>query len=103
MESKHTPGPWTTNPAQYAVGRERTWEEDQANSLICTPPTCPFAEGDRRSAMEHNANMRLIAAAPDLLAACKQVLDASEDNGDMEDIDWNGLRSAIARAEGGGE
>ena len=41
---------------------------------------------------------RLIAAAPDLLDALQQVLTASEDGGDMEDIDWNGIRAAILKA-----
>ena len=45
-------------------------------------------------------NARLIAAAPELLAALEQVARASEDCGDMEDIDWTGLRAAIAKATG---
>jgi hypothetical protein len=43
------------------------------------------------------ANARLIAAAPDLLAACKLALGAFERN---DAIDWNELAGAIAKAEG---
>ena len=32
-----------------------------------------------------------------LLKACQMVLAASEDGGDMEDIDWDQLRSAVAK------
>jgi hypothetical protein len=39
-------------------------------------------------------------AAPDLLTAIEHVLIASEDNGDMNDIDWQMLRSALAKAKG---
>lgn len=85
MKSKHTPGPW--QPVRSATcGHLRA-----GHNMNSAHPAKEWTAAD----------MRLIAAAPDLLAACKQVLDASEDNGDMEDIDWNGLRAAIARAEGG--
>ena len=40
------------------------------------------------------------AAAPKLLAAVEHVLIASEDGGDMDDIDWPMLRSALAKAKG---
>lgn len=36
-----------------------------------------------------------------LVDAVRQVLIASEDCGDMDDIDWTGLRAALALAEGG--
>jgi hypothetical protein len=39
----------------------------------------------------------LIAAAPDLLQACKDALGAFENN---NCIDWNDLTRAIAKAEG---
>jgi hypothetical protein len=32
-----------------------------------------------------------------LIAALVQVLDASEDGGNMEDIDWSGIRETLAR------
>ena len=66
----HTPGPWTTcGPAQFA--------DKQTGTMI-------YAEGGNghlvatvRNEYSPNqpANARLIAAAPDLLAACKSFLD----------------------------
>lgn len=44
----------------------------------------------------------LIAAAPKLRTAVEHVLIASEDGGDMDDIDWNLLREALADADGEG-
>lgn len=43
--------------------------------------------------------LRLMIAAPTLLAAVLHVLEASEDGGDMNDIDWNFLQDAVAEAE----
>ena len=40
----------------------------------------------------------LLAAAPDLLAAIDHVLIASEDGGDMGDINWDLLRDVVAKA-----
>lgn len=51
---EHTPGPWT-------IDAEVIWCADDL------PPFCP-----ERSDEEHDANMRLIAAAPDLLLACER-------------------------------
>lgn len=46
---------------------------------------------------EPNHNIHLLAAAPDLLAACKLALNAFERR---DAIDWNILADAIAKAEG---
>jgi hypothetical protein len=61
MESKHTPGPW-----------ESTIVHGESRSIKCVMadgPTqvCVLTEGTMEDA-------RLIAAAPELLAACKSVL-----------------------------
>jgi len=37
----------------------------------------------------------------ELLEACQMVLSASEDGGDMEDIDFEQLRKVVAKATGG--
>ncbi len=42
---------------------------------------------------------RLFAAAPALYAAVAHVFEAAEDGGDMNDIDWDKLRSALALVE----
>ena len=50
------------------------------------------------------ADARLIAAAPDLLAAVRLVVDAWDGNENADDIEWGEItdtaRAAIAKAEG---
>jgi len=96
----HTPGPWENvgesgNDAEAYVieGPERTiaW-------------TCDTYDEDKEAGTVTDvdmANANLICAAPDLLEACEQVLSASEDGGDMDDIDWDGLRKAVLLAREG--
>jgi len=90
---KHTPGPWAVREAEgdelYEVYREAGGE------LI----TYAAATTRRR------VNAILIAAAPDLLAALREVADGCErrlrkgkDQGDLDTL--RVCRSAIAKAEG---
>ena len=77
MTSNHTPGPWEVvdESSKYAeiigesryVGRVYKWHHP---TVIC-PANNALAE-------EHAANARLIAAAPDLLAALKRIRDARD-------------------------
>ena len=60
MSAQHTPGPWKT-VSVYADFEVRTAED--ALVAVVTPVRCESTE-----------NARLIAAAPDLLAACKAML-----------------------------
>ena len=54
----------------------------------------PFSDGDR-------ANARLIAAAPELLAACKALVDLLNDDLDSDQCAaWDACVAAIAKAEG---
>jgi len=105
---RHTPGPWAyglgyrvrPDRGVDAKGREiggPTICEVNANADRCCPPSD-----------EIEANGRLIAAAPELLAACKALpLDCEfEDAADFKDNARAFLRamefarSAIAKAEG---
>ena len=88
---KHTPGPWRVGKnyasvvADHPVPEIRGSDDTEAygGHLIC------------ESAAE--CNQALIAAAPELLAACKAALGAFEQN---NAIDWGDLERAIAKAEG---
>ena len=90
---QHTPGPWDVEPkgSRHFV--------DGADGLT-------VAYLDRagvRERAEIEANARLIASAPELLAACMSALRALEDNlqpGPMDADAKDGLRAAIARATG---
>ena len=88
----HTPGPWT---ADWGVrgddGTEEQWNVLTDDELICDLTLC-----DRD--MPHAtvaANARLIAAAPDLLAACILALSHIGNNSTFATV-----RAAIAKATG---
>lgn len=103
-EAKHTPGPWTAvgNVVVHAQGVGPRYLAD-CNSVDVPRP-------------QQAANARLIAAAPDLLEACKQSLSSAQYmvrtlNGSKIGKDqqrvlaWRTeariLKKLIAKAEGG--
>lgn len=70
--TKHTPGPWECTAGGFAIHRmtqQGTVEIARTNDSIFDGP------GEE----ETRANARLIAAAPDLLAACEFALAVAED------------------------
>lgn len=102
----HTPGPW-----HYESGA--VWEHEGDGDA---PGTVAIAlRGTRRGGSEYRspaecaANMRLIAAAPELLAALRQCasrLAEWVDSGSRDTRDLVAVRDAkkaIAKAEGSGE
>lgn len=104
MSAKHTPGPWAhctegfpRPDVRAANGRAvaRTW-------MVCsgTPKT---AAGYQARCEEDRANARLIAAAPDLLEALKQIepiLTRMYGPQAAELPPMQVVRAAIAKAEG---
>ena len=79
--TQHTQGPWTLLPdpngwTLHANGQDITAEAFDAI----------------------DADARLISAAPDLLAALLDVLDA---DGDLDVMDFNRYRAAVEKATGG--
>lgn len=87
-DAQHTPGPWRLerNVTNYRSGaKSLQLRSHDGISLIATFPGC---EGDV-------ANARLIAAAPDLLDACRKALYALK--GREHD---QFLRDAITKATG---
>lgn len=81
----HTPGPWRSG---------------DAFNTVFGPPNgnpSPVTIADVRNGNE--ANARLIAAAPDLLAGAKILLAAWEDDG-QDSHAADSLRAAIAKAGG---
>ena len=92
--SKHTPGPWTANKPTRDNGRA----EIHAGCMLVAQAFNWMldAEGDEQCW----ADARLIAAAPDLLAALKELMVAA-DRVSAEPVTWLGkARAAIAKAEG---
>jgi hypothetical protein len=96
MQTKHTPGPWHIGVRTFHAGRD-----------VYGPKGEPVAVADDAitATPEAEANARLIAAAPCLLA-CLEALVGEADLGevDLDDDDRAKLepaRAAIAKATGG--
>jgi len=91
--AKHTPGPWVVLPFP---------KSDMHHSEVCTAGMkTPVAvvrrfDGDNSGKMAE-ANARLIAAAPDLLAACRAILGLTTDDSSPA---WDMVRDAIRKATG---
>lgn len=118
--NNHTPGPWTAVeccdscplPSGVAVAVQTDREPWTSIGRICSMT----AQGDGKyDPSVTNANARLIAAAPELLAACELAIDLFQfgtfDNGvhspsgESEAEHWAGrcrekMASAIAKAKG---
>lgn len=96
----HTPGPWKV--LEHARGRGRTCvsttNESPIQAIICDIDVKSVKTGEAMRL----SNARLIAAAPDLLAALVEMLEASERPVNER---WflnvrSHARAAIAKAEG---
>lgn len=95
-ETAHTPGPWTAEPDTNGQNRRRYILSPRAD-IIGTVTTINGFE------KECAANARLIAAAPDLLAALDDLLlwaDIPDDGSRVAVILRNNGRAAIAKATG---
>ena len=98
----HTPGPWHYAEPNKSHQRPMVWRDSDGYLIAdCSGATVVGYD-------EAKANARLIAAAPDLLAACR-ALCAAYDNGEAiggemawEQVDdsWALAKDAIAKAEG---
>lgn len=88
---KHTPGPWSIN----------NWPQPDSSIAIGATGTPLIARVQLRdvSINEHNANARLIAAAPELLEALSELADEVSDRFDLESPSTNpGIKHAVAVA-----
>lgn len=98
MAQKHTPGPWATTT------RQGSWDWlvyslADPNIEICQP----FHDGTEFNEVGE-ANARLIAAAPELLAEAIELLRNAEYADGVATVltqDCEALKAAIAKAEGG--
>lgn len=96
-KAQHTPGPWIIRDALHTPRREIV-SDDQRIAVI---GESSITEGSPR------ANACLIAAAPDLLAAMRALLEATVDLVAVHDAEgtWTSCideaKAVIAKAEGG--
>ena len=92
--SKHTPGPWRVNGYGEIVCGE-------GNDELRIADVAPW--DPRKHREEMSANGRLLAAAPEMLAALKNLENDHPDDPwfrSMPRTAWNMVQSAIAKAEG---
>lgn len=92
--SKHTPGPWR----EVSLG-----EFGRVNVIDAKGKAIAFTGTSLKSRTENEANARLVAAVPNLLAACKAAQQHYRDTYgiDAQDYELYQIASdAIAKAEG---
>lgn len=94
-QSLHTPGPWKIDYADTITVRE-----EAKNGRICSLYMLMPGNYGRRSPREVEANARLIAAAPDLLDACKEFVRKVESGEARSTRSYQQMKAAIAKAEG---
>lgn len=98
METKHTPGPWKTPghdiPIVHVYGAGRF------PAIVAYYPALVHAGGAGTTPDERVANARLIAAAPELLAACVLFEDLTRNGLAPGSEDLRQLQNAIAKATG---
>lgn len=94
-QPKHTPGPWRANQPRYILGL-KTQGQWYIHAKDCTV-ACSL-DGDRE------ANARLIAAAPELLAALVELLAQVDEQANAmgwpDNTPREQARAAIAKATG---
>jgi hypothetical protein len=102
----HTPGPWCVESVTHDIALDICREHAPAGAgdpvlvAFCHFDD-PSNEAGDISVTEAEANARLMAAAPELLAACKALMPEGWDEGHMDHMPGIKLaRIAIAKAEG---
>lgn len=105
-QTKHTPGPWEwsyEDPSVLALYGPRGPLDHVLWSQIC--PACQECDGQCTG--PNTPDARLIAAAPDLLEACKTWIAWMDSPGDGtdktlgdEEAVLNNMRAAIAKSKG---
>lgn len=97
-EIKHTPGPWYWLENRFWGGFSGLYDEAGNEVLVANTSN----EGDTGAAwfedFPSEADRKLIAAAPELLAACQKIVDAVEDGDEMAAVEM--AEAAIAKATG---
>jgi len=102
VKAKHTQGPWwinKTNGSENEICSGPSGLDTESQSKIITVAIAHGPQGEwGKVGAEHEANARLIAAAPELLRVLKLAKNALANHPDAEL--WQGLESVIAKAEG---
>ena len=95
-EVKHTPGPWEADGSLVYAPKEHSFGALYGASRDGRAPICDTGDGEYCQSLSPEADALLIAAAPDLLAVCKDIEGFLKRSG----YDTALVRAAIAKAEG---
>ena len=105
--SGHTQGPWALKQGKYGGPHEIQWAPGKSYGTVASVSMAGFQElPEALSDAERLANARLIAAAPEMLAALLKLVEAVDPAvGGLTLEDWAtepvaDARAAIARATG---
>ena len=92
-KAEHTPGPWIV---KYNDQHDHIFTQATPHKRIANVFGGVF--GNNEADLEHQANARLIAAAPDLLAALKRLCETKDEDLLFAYDAWEAARAAITRA-----
>ena len=87
--SATTPGPWIVDAA--VASQVRQPNGSKRRRIVCPPDANGFADA------------RLIAAAPEMLAALRVALQCHDDGDEWSDDFAEGMRAILAKATGGAQ
>jgi hypothetical protein len=97
-ELKHTPGPWIAD--RYDVRQSGSTGSRMVAAICYTGPLhTPASEYPKSCRLQDEANARLIASAPEMLAALEMALDQSW-NGPIPDSVREKCAAVISKAKG---
>lgn len=104
-ESKHTPGPWMVHPMTNSiVAGYHESEGCTSYQCVCEVEGDPHDRPGGNAIPRIKANAHLIAAAPELLASCQEMLGFINDN--LPSAFWehslwlSSVRAAVDKAKG---
>lgn len=95
MTQKHTPGPWAT----YWGSDNQTGKHPCEVAGATGHPIAHVLRVDPAEQGDHESNAQLIAASPDLLAACKEYIAYRQGSSGCIDDIARRMKDAIAKAE----
>jgi hypothetical protein len=107
--SSHTPGPWYVGreiganqlTPRIEILRDVTYVEGASTTTYYMAEVCyPTTTGNTVGAEERRANARLIAAAPELLEALREVRKCGNGGAKLSRRASDMVRAAIAKATG---
>jgi hypothetical protein len=103
-QAKHSPGPWFASSA-YGDGSALWIAPQEGPAMVLQGAKCLRSDSvthEQISIDQLQTNAALIAAAPELLAALKYIIDpATNESGDWYREGRNRAYAAIAKATGG--